>query len=203
MNCHRGGFINARHDTIRNFEGKLLKQVCSDVEIEPTLQPVNDMIFHRSANSSNEARVDVRAKGFWRQGQNAFLDVRITNADCASQIDKEITSILKKHEKEKKRQYNARIMEIEHGTFTPIVLTVKGATGPECQIFHKALAEKIANKTGEKYQDITRLIRVKLSFLVLKAALQCIRGSRTLYSDSLSRCEDFGFSLNELRIGQE
>ena len=32
LNCHKGGFINARHDAIRNFECKLLQSVCHDVE---------------------------------------------------------------------------------------------------------------------------------------------------------------------------
>ncbi len=32
MNCKRGGFISARHDNIRDFEAKLLAQVCKDVE---------------------------------------------------------------------------------------------------------------------------------------------------------------------------
>ena len=55
------------------------------------------------------ARPDVRARGFWREGQNAFFDVRITNT---------------KHEREKKRQYNNRIMNV--GTFTPLVFSVNG-----------------------------------------------------------------------------
>ena len=73
MNCHRGGFINARHDNIRNFDCKLLQNVCRDVEIEPQLQKVSGGIFSKSANTSDEARLDIRARGFWRQGQNAFL----------------------------------------------------------------------------------------------------------------------------------
>ena len=35
MNCNRGGFVSVRHNTIRNFEGQLLKQICNDVQIEP------------------------------------------------------------------------------------------------------------------------------------------------------------------------
>ena len=107
MNCHRGGFINARHDNIRNFEAQLLKQVCNDVEIEPQLQPIGGATFHRSANVRDDARLDVRAKGFWRDGQNAFFDVRVTNADNNSQITKPLKTVLRSHEQEKKRQYNS------------------------------------------------------------------------------------------------
>ena len=65
--------------------------------------------------------------------------------------------------------YNAR--DIEHGTFTPIVIIVKGVMGHEGHRYHKTLAEKVTTKTGEKYEDVTRLIQVKISFIVLRAAL--------------------------------
>ena len=112
-----------------------------------------------------------------------------------------VKAILKTHEQTKKLEYNKRVMEVEHSTFTPIVLSIKGVMGKECQMFHKALAQKIALKTGERYEEVTRLIRVKLSFIVLKAALLCLRGSRTLNNDSLTKCEDYSYSLNELRLG--
>ena len=153
MNCNRGGFISNRHDSIRNFEAKLIKQVCNDVQVEPHLQPVAEGVrFHASANTRTDARLDIRAKGFWREGQNAFFDVRVTNADNMSQRDRTIESVLRSHEQEKKRQYNARVMEIEQGTFTPIVLTVKGVSGHETNIYHKILAQKISTKSGERYE---------------------------------------------------
>ena len=93
MNCHRGGFINIRHNNIRNFEAHLLKEVCNDVQIEPPLQPVNGVNFHRSAIVTDEARLDIRARGFWREGQNAYFDVRTTNADNNSQRNKTIKAI--------------------------------------------------------------------------------------------------------------
>ena len=202
MNCHRGGFINIRHNNIRNFESLLLKEVCTDVQIEPLLlQPVNDTTFHPSAIVSDEARLDIRARGFWRRGQNAYFDVRTTNADNASQINKSIKAVLKSHEQEKKRQYNTRVIEIEQGTFTPLVITVKGVMGNECNRFHKNLAEKISNKTGDRYEEVIKLIRIKVSFLVLRAALLCLRGSRSLsLNKNIETCDDFALTLNELKL---
>ena len=201
VNCHRGGFINSRHDNIRNLEARLVKEVCNDVQIEPPLQPVGGHTFHRSANVRDDARLDIQAKGFWREGQNAFFGIRVTNPDCASQRNKSLKSVLRNHEQEKKRCYNARVIEVEQGTLTPIVITVKGVMGPETNCYHKALAEKISKKTGERFSDITRLIRLKLSFLVLRASLQCLRGSRTLYNHSEGEtCEDFALTLNEVGL---
>ena len=201
MNCHKGGFVNVRHNNIRNFEAQLLKQICNDVQIEPPLQPCNGIkLPKKTAITADDARLDVRARGFWREGQNAFFDIRTTNADCASQKHKSIASVVKEHEQEKKRQYNARVMEVEHGTFTPIVLTVKGVVGQEGNRFHKVLAEKISEKTGERYEDVTRMIRTKVSFLVLRAALLCLRGSRYVYNVNAEACNDFAYSLNELGL---
>ena len=71
-------------------------------------------------------------------------------------------------------------MEVEHGTFTPLIFTIHESTSTECTIFHNNLDEKIANKTGEEYSKVSTLIRCKLSFLILRAALPCLRGSRTV-----------------------
>ena len=148
--CHRGGFVNARHDNIRDLECELLKSVVRDVECEPMLQPViNRQGYKKTAILDDEARLDIRARGFWRDGQNAFFDVRVTNADAASQQNSTIKSILQKHESEKKCAYNRRVMEVEHGSFTPLVFTTTGVMSQECSIYHKALAEKMSQKQGE------------------------------------------------------
>ena len=72
--------------------------------------------------------------------------------------------------------------------------------GSEANIYHKILAQKIATKSGEQYEDITRLIRVKTSFLVLRAALLCLRGSRVVYTRNGESCDDFAFTLNEIGL---
>ena len=95
---------------------------------------------------------------FWRRGQNAFFDVRVTNPDSASQVNSPIPYILRKHEEAKKREYNERVMQIKQGTFTPLVFTTTGSMGPECILFHKSLAEKLATKSGERYSDVINFI---------------------------------------------
>lgn len=104
--------------------------------------------------------------------------MRVTNANAASQSHLSTDRIYAKHEAEKKRQYNERIMQIEHGTFTPLIFSITGGTGPECDRFHKQLAQKIAEKNGEQYGHVITWIRCKLSFLILRACLMCVRGSR-------------------------
>ena len=39
-------------------------------------------------------------------------------------------------------------------TFTPLVFSVNGGASTECLMFHKHLAEKIATKSGERYEKV-------------------------------------------------
>ena len=179
FNCKRGGFISIRHNDIRDFEATLLNKICTDVEIEPVLQPLTNENLNNGSIESINARVDIRSRGFWRRGQNSYFDVRVTNAEADSQSHQTLENVLKKHEREKKRSYNNRIMNIECGSFTPLIFTVRGSMGPECEIYHKFLASKIAEKTGENYSKVMSYIRCKLSFIIIRSALLCLRGSRS------------------------
>ena len=71
-----------RHNDIRDFEAGLLSKVCSDVETKPALQPVTNETLQTGNIIGDEARLDIRARGLWRRGQNAFFDVRVTNANA-------------------------------------------------------------------------------------------------------------------------
>ena len=201
LNCHLGGFINVRHDTIKDFEFDLLRVVVNDVEKEPTLRPViNKTGYKKTAKLDDNARPDLRARGFWRQGQNAFFDVKVTNADAESQADSSLKAVLRNAELGKKRSYNRRIMEVEHGSFTPLVFTSTGVMSHECSLYHKALAEKFSQKRGERYEEVMRYMRVKLSFLALKSTLMCLRGSRSRSKTFEHVNCDFGLALNDLGL---
>ena len=91
-------------------------------------------------------------------------------------------------------------MDVEHGSFTPLVFATSGVMSHECTRFHKALAEKLSEKKGERYDTIMRYLRVKLSFFALKATLLCLRGSRGGNAISIENGEDFGFTLDELGL---
>ena len=202
LNCKRGGFITIRHNEVRDFEAGLLSKVCVDVEIEPSLTPVEGEQLHPSAIAGDDARLDVRARGFWRRGQNNFFDVCITNANAKSQAGQPIKSLLAKHAKRKKRDYNQRVMEVEHGTLTPLIFTANGCMGAECATFHKNLADKISQKTGENYADVISFIRCKLSYILLRSAVLCLRGSRSRANANLVAVGD-DFSLYRAEVGND
>ena len=72
-----------------------------------------------------------------------------------------------------------RVMEIEQGTFTPLVFTTTGGMADECVKYHSRLAELIANKKGESYSSAISWIRAKVSFAIVRSAILCLRGSRS------------------------
>ena len=124
MVCPMGGFPTIRHDKIRNITANILTKVCSNVATEPLLQPLTGESFRlASTNTTDGARLDIRARGFWRVRQDAYFDVRIFHPNAPSNSSKNLSVIYKKHEDEKKRTYGQRILEIENGVFTPLVLS--------------------------------------------------------------------------------
>ena len=121
MVCQRGGFIIQRHNELRDLEAEMLRMVCNDVEVEPVLQEVTGETLNHGANKAPDARLDIHARGFWERQRSAFFDVRVCLPNADSYRDFTSKQIYKKHENEKKRQYAERVMEIERGTYTPLV----------------------------------------------------------------------------------
>ena len=178
LSCKKGGFITLRHDAIRDVFMTQLDKVCHNVQAEPHLIPLDGETFDlRSANTSEEARLDIKATGFWRRGQTAFFDVRVMHVNSASNRNQSTESVFLKNENEKKRVYLQRVIEVEQGTFTPLVLGTNGGMGQECAVFIKHLAAKLAEKENDSYSSVITMLRTKLSFEILKSTLLCVRGT--------------------------
>ncbi len=180
MMCKVGGFPIFRHNLVRDFAAECLREVCIDVECEPALQPLSGETFsHRSARTGDCDRPDVRVRGFWdNRWQDCYLDVRIFHPDCPSYRSSSVKSLFRRFEKEKKRQYGQRTRQVELGSFTPIVLSTYGGMGPEAAMFFRRLACLLAEKKKLEYSMVVRWLRTRLSALLLRSALICLRGTR-------------------------
>ena len=200
LNCKKSGFVIIRHDEIRNFNASLLKIVCNDVQVESHLQPLNGEQVSSGSVTGDEAHLVIKARVFWRSGQSAFFDIRVTNTNADSARALSSSHIYRRHEQEKKRKYNDRVMNIEQGTFTPLVYSTSGGLGNECHTFYRQLANKIATKTNDKYEKVLTWIRCRLSFIVVKVALLCLRGSRTVSKKAIDVVEDFTLACSEAGI---
>ena len=116
--------------------------------MEPDLQPLTgEVLTNKTSNASEGARLDVSVKGFWGGRQErTFLDVRVFNPHASSNKKLNIKKCYKKHEKEKKRIYEERIKNIEHSSFTPLILSATGGMAKQSTTFYKRLASLLAEK---------------------------------------------------------
>ena len=181
LSCSHGGYTITRHNELRNITANLLQKVCPDVQVEPTLQPLSgELLLLRSSNRDDGARLDVAATNFWTHNQQrTYFDVRVFNPLVPSN-SQSLALCYKKHEQEKRRRYDQRIREVEHGSFTPLVFNTMGGIGPTATVVFKRIASMIADKTSQSYTSIIRLIRCKLTFSLLRSTITCLRGSRSL-----------------------
>ena len=189
MCCPCGGYPTARHNEVRDVLAGILQEVVRDVEIEPRLLPFQgESLTGRTANRSSEARVDIRAGGFWTRQQDAFFDVRVTYPKAVLLSRREALSQLSDHEREKKRQYAERINVVDRGAFTPLVFSTTGMAGRECSMFLKSLVSMIVEKNVDlKYSVVMNRLRCKLSFCLLRWCITCLRGCRSSYRKHRNR----------------
>ena len=121
FSCGRGGFVIMRHNEVKDLMTSMLGELCNNVEIEPMLQPLTgEQMRLRTAITGDEARLDVKASGFWRRNQVAFFDINVTHINTASYSNSTTEQTIKKQKNRKKRSYNQREMEVEGGLFTPL-----------------------------------------------------------------------------------
>jgi hypothetical protein len=192
--CKNGGYVSMRHDNIRNLEASLLREVCKDVKVEPNLLPIGNTETE-SKNQAAKARLDVSAIGVWSAMERTFLDVRVMHMNSPSYMNKSPEELYHQHEQQKKRAYNHRIIDVEKGSFSPLVFSTTGGMGPECTRFHKRLAELISVKRGESYADTMNYIRTRTRISILRSSLIAVRGERGKRRRSNTNIQDVSFNL--------
>ena len=201
--CPAGGYPSARHNELRDLLAAALGEVVSDVELEPRLLPLTDeSLPFRTCNRDAEARVDIRARGFWTRQQEAFFDVRVTHPKASLLSRSEVRSQLLSHERAKKRHYASRIIQVDRGAFTPLVFATNGQCAPESGVFLKALVAGIVDKNVDlSYSLVMNHLRCRISFCLLRWAVTCLRGSRSSYrrhhgGGLAAECRRLGLTVN-------
>ena len=181
--AHQEAFL--QFDTMRcETTSAFLSEVCHNVHTEPTLQPLQgEHLKYKSANGEVGARLDVAAQNFWgKDHQTAYFDVRIFNPFAQSYANSSISKCYRKHELDKKREYEERVREIEHGSFSPLVFSTAGAMGPIASVQENSITN--CWKRQEPYSTTLFWLQCKLSFSLLRSAIMCLRGTRSFHSHS-------------------
>ena len=123
LSCKKGGFVAQRHDGVRNLLTSLIGKVCTNVEVEPQLQPLdNERLNFRSAKQARRQEWTSRQGAFGLVELQPFfiiiIYVRVTYVYSKRNHGKETSTILKEQEEDKKRKYQQRVLDVQKGSFT-------------------------------------------------------------------------------------
>ena len=108
-----------------------------------------------------------------------------------------------KHEKEKKRKYQKRVIDVEMGSFTPLVFGARmkeWGMGKECKLFLSNLADKLSRKNGESYASAISWFRTRTSFEILSSVHTCVRGSGSPFHKDADFLDDFSVNARNADI---
>ena len=123
--------------------------MCSNVTKEPLVQPLQGEEFnYKTVKVEQEARVDISAREFWNRGQKSFFDLRVFNPLALSYSRLSLDASHAMNERDKIRKYSERIINVEQGTFTPLVFTSAEGMARQSEIFYKRMTEVMAEKRG-------------------------------------------------------
>ena len=128
------------------------------------------------------------------------MDVRVFNPLAKSHFNQKLSSCYRKNENEKKRAYEERVRNVEHGTFTPLVFSVAGGMGPIATTFYKRLASLLAERMHQSYNQTIRWLRCTLSFSLLRSLIMCIRGARSSSGKPQLAAGDLSLVVSEARL---
>ena len=131
-----------------------------------------------SSEGADTLIADLCVRGVWEPQTEALFDIRVVDTDARSYRSRSPRDVLRTAEGEKKRKY-LQACQNRHATFTPLCVSVDGMLGSESEFFVKRLSDFLAVKWERPYSVVTGWVRARLSFAILRAALLCVRGSRT------------------------
>ena len=114
-----------------------------------------------------------------------------------------ISNCYRKHENEKKRAYEQRIRDVEHASFTPLVFSATGGMAKQSTTFYKRLASLLADKWDHTYSKTLYWLHCRLSFSLLRSAIQCIRGARSSCGHAIHSSSPIDLVSTEAHFSQQ
>ena len=180
MSCSLSGLLSLRHNEIHDITASLLSEVAHDVAIEPELQLLSGEDFPlRSANTEDHARLNVAARGLWgSRFERKMIDVCVFNPFLSSNRNLTLPSAYGKHEQEKRRSCEQRVLEVEHSSFVPVVFSTTGSQGKTAAAFYPMIAGNLSEKRCEPFSVTMAYVRTRLSFGLIRSAIASLRGNR-------------------------
>ena len=197
----KGDFVAQRHDGIQNILTSLLSKVCKDVSVKPHLLPIDSEVFNlRSTVTSPEARLDIKAGSFWSLGETAFFDVCLTHVNSTCNQNKSTESIFVEHEKDKKRNYQQTVIDVEMGSFPPFFWHER-RNGEGMQAFSKQPSgQTFLPKTASRMSVPDLVLKQAHLLKFLRSNHTYVRGSRSPFHKDVEFLDDFSVNAKNADI---
>ena len=112
---------------------------------------------------------------FGKDNDLPFLTLRVCHPNANSYQDLEPRQSYELHENEKKRLCGDRVIEV---CTTGLHHNLRYEKN--CNRYHGRLTELMSTRKGESCAKTISWIRAEMSFVLLRSALLCLRGSRTI-----------------------
>ena len=151
------------------------------MEIKPHLQPLATTLGKCCHNLWGKIR------HFWAR--------KVTQVNSYCYQNKTTSDVFKEQEDQKKHKYQQQVLDVEVGSFTPLVFGTNGGMGNQFQHFLKHLTHKIAPKDTEPYNTVIAWLRMQIFIKLLTSAQACMRGSRTPLHSKKEHSLDFKISM--------
>ena len=107
----------------------------------------------------NQHSVLIYLLGVWSYQDTALFDIRVTDTEAKFYNNKTSEAVLQ-HCEEKKKKYGQSCAG-KHISFTPLVFSVDGLIGTECDVFLKRLADRLSSKWDKPYGQTINWIRMR------------------------------------------
>ena len=98
----------------------------------------------------------------------AFFDIRVFNPYAKTHLNRSLNAAFTSSERETKRQYNQRCIQLEYASFIPLIFSVYG--GEICH-FLNTLSERLAEKKSILPAVAMNWLRTKICFAQMRALI--------------------------------
>ena len=178
-----------RHNSVRDSEAQIMREVCRDVQAKPTLLPINENDYQRKVNTADNARFDISARGLWNSCEKTFFDIRITHPTSQSYSGKP-------WQRSTNNMKRRRIIQSKSDWHSEVFIQSpclhNWRDGTECNRVNKRLAEKIAENAGSRMHLSQRTQGQSLGLLFWGAPLLLLQyedfqANKVMFTSKTSR----------------
>ena len=201
----KGDFVAQRHDGIQNILTSLLSKVCKGCRCKAP--PPTDR--HWGIQPKIHRHKPLRYTGhkgrkFWSRGETVFFDVCRTHVNSTCNQNKSTESIFVEHEKDKKRNYQQTVIDVEMGSFPPFFWHER-RNGEGMQAFSKQPSGQTfppPKKKGKSYASAISCFKTSISFEIftIRPHICSLGGSRSPFHKDADFLDDFSVNAKNADI---